>query len=208
MIRAIIFDLGNVLLHFDHGIIRDRLSQYARRDAFVGARRDIDALSAAFEKGEVASDVFIARFFELLNIEQPFSRQAFAQMWSDIFWKNEALLTLLGRLRPEVTLVLLSNTNMLHVSFAEERFPEVFAPFAHRLYSHEVHLRKPDPAFFTLAAERVGACPEECLYFDDLQQYVDAAARLGIHAYQYVSVDAARDILAVYEVLVPESAAA
>jgi HAD superfamily hydrolase (TIGR01509 family) len=208
MIRAIIFDLGNVLLHFDHGIIRDRLAQYARRDAFAGARRDIDALSAAFEKGEMTPDTFIARFFELLAVEHPFSPRAFAELWSDIFWKNAPLLALVERLREDVTLVMLSNTNALHIAFAEQHFPEVFEPFAHRLYSHVEHLRKPDPAFFLRAAERAGADLEECLYFDDIQLYVDAASRLGIHAYQYVSVDAARDILAVYELLVPEIAAA
>ena len=54
--------------------------------------------------------------------------------------------------------------------------------------SSEVGVRKPDPAIFELALERVGGiAPQRAVFLDDFQGNIDAARRLGIHA---VLVDA------------------
>ena len=97
--------------------------------------------------------------------------------------------------------MLLSNTNALHVEFAESRFPEVFAPFDARVYSHEAKAVKPDPRLFELAGRAAGASPGECLYFDDIARFTDAAQHMGFHAYQVVSVKSVRDILRMYELI-------
>lgn len=47
--------------------------------------------------------------------------------------------------------------------------------------SHEVGLRKPDPAIYHLALERLGATAERTAFCDDIAANVDAAGRLGIH---------------------------
>ncbi|MBL0175653.1 MAG: hypothetical protein IPP94_10380 [Ignavibacteria bacterium] len=208
MIHTIIFDLGNVLLHFDHRIILGRLSPYLLRHAYAGARRDLEALTDAYERGEVRTDTFVSRFLELLSIERPFDRKDFAALWSDIFWINEPLLDLLTALRTDVKLMMLSNTNPMHLSFAEDRYPEVFRPFTARIISFEAGLRKPERAIFDLAIDRSGGPADGCLYFDDINAYVDAAAAAGINAFQYVSVSSVRDILATYELLAPAVRAA
>lgn len=48
--------------------------------------------------------------------------------------------------------------------------------------SHEVGLRKPDPAIFLLTLERLGATPEESVLLDDITVNLDAARALGMHA--------------------------
>lgn len=48
------------------------------------------------------------------------------------------------------------------------------------LDSSEVGLRKPDPAIYRLACERLGVAPAECLFVDDLECNVAAAQRLGM----------------------------
>ena len=47
--------------------------------------------------------------------------------------------------------------------------------------SHEVGLRKPDPAIYHLAAERTGVPLERSAFLDDLPANVDAASALGCH---------------------------
>jgi putative hydrolase of the HAD superfamily len=49
-----------------------------------------------------------------------------------------------------------------------------------RLISAEIGLRKPDPAIFRVAAERLGRAPEECVVVDDLRPNVLAAEELGM----------------------------
>jgi len=48
--------------------------------------------------------------------------------------------------------------------------------------SHEVGLRKPDPAIYRLAADRLGVALERSVFLDDLAANVDAAAALGMQA--------------------------
>ena len=50
------------------------------------------------------------------------------------------------------------------------------------VYSHEVGLKKPDPAVFELTASRLGVQPAEVAFLDDVPANVDAARALGWHA--------------------------
>ena len=57
-------------------------------------------------------------------------------------------------------------------------FPSVFDTIVD---SHEVGMRKPNPAIYMLTLERLGAQPGRTAFLDDLVANVDAARRLGIH---------------------------
>ena len=46
-----------------------------------------------------------------------------------------------------------------------------------------------------------GTGPAETLYLDDIGAYVDAAAALGMRAYQYVSLDGVRDVLRLHDLI-------
>lgn len=200
MIRALISDLGNVLLHFDHRIIRRRLEEL-----FPGALREQEAngafwsLVGEFETGDVDTDEFLPRLAAVLNLPDGLDEARFFEVWGDIFWLNREYFALLTEVRDRVTLVLLSNTNPLHIRFARGRFPEVFALFDHTVFSYECGFAKPDPRIFHKALSASGIAPEEALYVDDIAAYTTAAGALGMHAYQYVSTDALRDVLNIYD---------
>jgi epoxide hydrolase-like predicted phosphatase len=57
--------------------------------------------------------------------------------------------------------------------------------------SGEVGLRKPEPAIYRLAAERLGLSPQECVFVDDLAPNVRGAARVGMVGVHYVDHDRA-----------------
>jgi len=61
--------------------------------------------------------------------------------------------------------------------------------------SCEVGMRKPDPGIFRLAMGVAQAIPEECIYFDDRQILIDAAAKTGITCYQHKGVVTTQKIL-------------
>ncbi|HEX3223475.1 MAG TPA: HAD-IA family hydrolase [Nocardioides sp.] len=50
------------------------------------------------------------------------------------------------------------------------------------VYSHEVGLKKPDPAVYALTASRLGVEPGEVVFLDDVEECVDAARAAGWHA--------------------------
>jgi putative hydrolase of the HAD superfamily len=103
----------------------------------------------------------------------------FAPLWSSHFTVHEAVLPRVESLVGRVKLVLLSNTNALHVAWLRPRLP-LLQRFDAVLMSCEVGMVKPDPAFFQLALQRAGCAPGEAAFFDDLPEFVEAANALGI----------------------------
>lgn len=62
--------------------------------------------------------------------------------------------------------------------------------------SHLLGICKPNPEFFHSILEKEGLSPEEAFFTDDLEQNVDVAAQIGIHAYLYVDSQSLRSQLA------------
>ncbi|MEO9069708.1 MAG: HAD-IA family hydrolase [Ginsengibacter sp.] len=61
--------------------------------------------------------------------------------------------------------------------------------------SCEVGMRKPDPGIFLLALGIAQAKPEECIYFDDRIMLVEAAKKVGIHAYHHKDFQSTKKII-------------
>ncbi len=204
MIRAIVSDLGNVLLHFDHRIIVARLLHDFPHVHWDEEQEKLFwALVSSFELGAVDEEGFLAEAGVLLGEDSALDASHFRRLWSDIFWLNEDYLSLLRELRTDVNLVLLSNTNSMHIAWAKERFPEIFEIFSHAVYSYELGTAKPDPRMFEEALRRAGVDAGDALYFDDIAAYADAATEAGIKGHQYVSVSGVRDVLAMHGLTVP-----
>lgn len=53
------------------------------------------------------------------------------------------------------------------------------------LLSYKVHVAKPEPAIFAMAAERLGLQPGECVMIDDSGENVDGAIAAGMKAIRY-----------------------
>jgi HAD superfamily hydrolase (TIGR01509 family) len=67
------------------------------------------------------------------------------------------------------------------------------------VYSHEVGLKKPDPAIYELTASRLGVEPGHVVFLDDSPACVDGARAAGWHAVLHVNTE--RSIAAVERVI-------
>ena len=74
----------------------------------------------------------------------------------------------------------LSNTNPEHWQRMQE-FPSVMR-LQHRFGSHELGLKKPDEAIYRALEENVNIRGSDILFFDDLQDNIDAARECGWNA--------------------------
>ena len=68
-------------------------------------------------------------------------------------------------------------TNSFGVEYPREDWPRLFDA---TVVSHEVGLRKPDPAIYELALQRLGVGAESVVFVDDMQPNIDAAAAMGM----------------------------
>lgn len=144
-------------------------------------------LREQFEVGAITPQEFHQRVMALFP-GATIPQRDFARYWSDIFWPNEPMIATLSRIREQIPLALLSNTDALHFGYVERHYPEVVALFDGRLaLSYEVKAAKPDRAIYQRALELVGCAddPASCLYMDDIADYVAGAARAGMRAVQY-----------------------
>lgn len=202
MIKAVIFDLGNVLLYFDHRIIYQRLERYLESPSTLQLKQDtINEQIQLFEKGRINADEFYDSLSMILDF-QGLTQSHFEKIWTEIFWLNDEILSLIPSLRKQVSLHMLSNTNALHFEYARNAFPEVFRWFSTITLSYEVEASKPDIHIFQHVVNEAEATPSECLYFDDINRHIMAANELGIHAYQYHSVQSVNDICRLYDIIV------
>lgn len=81
---------------------------------------------------------------------------------------------------------LISNSWGETLVYDRDDFPRLFDGV---VISHEVGMRKPDPAIYTLGAERIGLPPSACVFVDDLGGNLKPAAALGMATVKHVSAD-------------------
>jgi len=186
MYKAIIFDLGRVLVDFDFERGFQALERFCPYDA-AEIRRRIAAtdLVERFETGLIEPPDFVAQLSGILGLDIDYA--GFCKLWSSIFTDPLIPEAMLEGLAARYRLVLLSNTNVIHFEMIRENYP-MLRHFHERILSYEVHAMKPRCEIFQAALERCGCRPEECFYTDDIAAYVEAARRLGVDAVQFESL--------------------
>jgi glucose-1-phosphatase len=187
-VRAVIFDIGNVLLPFDYMRAVDRLVA-ANAPPVPPDRGRVTAAQRDLELGLIDEAEFFLRVAPEFNHRGPDAE--FLAIWADIFEPNPPLFSLAEHLAATMPLYLLSNTNSIHRRHFEHNYP-VFGLFRDAIYSYEAGLLKPDPAIFALPAARFGINPGDTLYLDDMPENVAAARQAGFHTIHYLHHDHAR----------------
>jgi FMN phosphatase YigB (HAD superfamily) len=185
--RAIIFDLGKVLVHFDfrrgyralEGICPYTAAEIPKRLAPTG-------LVEQLETGMIEPQDFVSRLSEILGLK--LSYEEFCQIWGCIFQHTLVPESLVEALGKRYRLLLLSNTNAIHFETIRRNYP-ILRHFHELILSHEVKAMKPDPRIYQAALEKARCRPEECFYTDDIPEYVEGARRAGIDAVQFESAD-------------------
>jgi putative hydrolase of the HAD superfamily len=95
---------------------------------------------------------------------------------------------MLVSLRSRYRLVLLSNTNALHIRMLRATYPHL-QHFHAQVLSHEVKAMKPSPRIYAAAVEQARCRPEECFFTDDVAAYVEGAREYGIDAVQFQNLE-------------------
>jgi len=185
MYKAVIFDLGKVLIHFDfrrgyqalEGLCPYPAAEIPRRIAPTG-------LVERFETGLVEPHDFVEQLSSAIGLRTDYA--GFCDIWNGIFQEPLIPERILEGLAARYRLVLLSNTNAIHFESIRARYP-LLRHFHELVLSYQVRAMKPDPAIFQEAVRRAGCLPQECFYTDDIAAYVEAARALGIDAVRFES---------------------
>ena len=188
ILKAIVFDLGNVLLPFDYSIVVRRLNAIEENlgETFLTFYKANYELHRSFERGDLPEEKFISTMLDaMLN---KIDAKIFCKFYSEIFTVNENVASLLPQLKQNCKLVLLSNTNAIHKKYGWEQY-EFIKYFDKLILSHEVNAVKPEEKIYKAVAEFTGLQPEEHLFIDDILEYVNGAKKLGWDGIQFLGYE-------------------
>ena len=186
MIRTVIFDLGGVFI----GIDAERSAIQLHKKIPHRTPKEIQAIFAhssslrTYEKGQMSSRQFYQAMKNELN--GIFSYPFFKRAWQNIFYPIRPMIELLPELRKSYQLVLLSNTNPLHIAYIQKNY-NILDYFQHTIFSYKSGCLKPDEHIFRLVLKLSQIPPNEAIFIDDKLENVMAAYRLGILSFQFQS---------------------
>jgi 2-haloacid dehalogenase len=186
-IRTIIFDLGGVLLDWD--------PRYVYRDVFNGDNAAVEAFLAEIDfygwnrhqdagrSFEDAVEALCAEYPQHCELIRMYPRRYVDSFGGAI----EPTVALLRQLKDAGwPLYALTNFPPGRYDDTRKRFP-FLDWFDGAVVSGEVRMAKPDPRIYQLALERAGCAAGECVFIDDVEANVTAAAGLGIDAIRFES---------------------
>jgi len=191
-IKAVIFDLGGVLLRTDDPRPRIELA------AQLGISRSEleesifnNSVSLLAEAGQAApADVWTeaARLLNRPVEEMPAINKTFFSGDRVDF----ELIRFIQGLRPARTTALLSNSWVVDLPRHISENLHITDTFDVVVSSAKEGIRKPDAGIYQITLDRVHARPEEAVFVDDAARNITAAAALGIHTVHFRSAQQAR----------------
>jgi putative hydrolase of the HAD superfamily len=200
-IRTFLFDLGNVLVRFSHEKMYRQLGELCGRDpAEVLTFAQSGGLLHGYETGTVDNPTFHQAFEAWLG--RPIDLGDLLHASSDIFELNEPMDEVLEAAeRQGYRLVLLSNTCPSHYERVTNQWG-FLDRFHHQVLSYQVGALKPSPTIYQAALSAIECDPSECLYTDDIPEYVDAGRSHGLRGVVFRDPDQFKQALAEHGVTI------
>lgn len=187
-IKAVIFDLGNVLVDFDHMIAARRIMQFTAKSPEEIYRLFFDSgITGVFEEGKIDPGEFFAEVKNMLNLSIGFSE--FLPIWNEIFViseKNRKVQELARSLKKRHTIAVLSNINVLHLDYIKTQF-RVFDIFDYVFASCDLKTKKPEAGIYNMALNALSLRAEEVFYTDDRPELIESACKLGLKSFVFKS---------------------
>jgi len=209
MTPTLLFDLGNVLLFFDHGKALRALAAHlnpltamyiwARKNEFL---KELRSEADLLESGRMDLEQFYTRLKGKIGLTIEFPR--FQAIWNDIFTPNEPVIALAQALATRYPCYILSNTNASHLEYVRATYPQLSFARGYAA-SHELGVMKPAREFFVKALQQLGLQPADAVFIDDLAENVSGAREAGLDSFQYQTPEQLQQELAARGIVVAAS---
>ena len=190
--RALIFDLGNVVIDYSFDETFKTWGRIFSRDPREIRRLfPFDRAFERLERGEVSAEDYRQHISSALGLS--FTERTLNAGWNAIYLGlKPGMVDLLRFLEKRFRLVALTNTTNLHVPFWKQKFREELAVFERIFCSSEIGARKPEAGAYQIVLDYLEAAPEDTAFFDDNAAFIRGAEELGIRSFLVSSADEVR----------------
>ncbi|HUP74844.1 MAG TPA: HAD-IA family hydrolase [Acidimicrobiales bacterium] len=178
---AVLFDMGGVLVsgpfagfsryELDNGLPADTIRTINATNADTNAW-------ARYERGEIDRDAF-CRAYTIEAATHGFRVDADAVLSCMKSERATEMIELVGRLRGRFKLGMITN-NLHPMNRADSLIADVLESFDVIVESSVEGVRKPDPAIYLRACDRLGVAPRRCVFLDDLGVNLKPARAIGM----------------------------
>lgn len=176
--KAVVFDLGKVLVDFDYAIAARKIA--ARGNMTLGEIAQYinqSPLFVQYELGRVTTEQFYEEIRGVTDFQGDLAE--FSGCFADIFVAIEPMVQLQTALRQQgLSVYIFSNTNELAAEHIRRTFP-FYANFDGYILSYEHGVMKPDAKLYEVVERESGRRNAELLYLDDRPENIATGAARG-----------------------------
>jgi glucose-1-phosphatase len=185
-IRAIIFDIGRVVINLDIHKAQVGLAKgLTLTPEEIWSAIQKDPRWPDWQEGRMSPRDWHLHLCQRLSMTLDFDQ--FTKVWNSTLDPQPILPdSFFAHLAKSYRLALLSNTDPIHVAHLESNYT-FFRYFAKpvRIYSCTVGASKPNPLIFRAALRACKVKADEAIYVDDIGEYASAARSLGCVGIQF-----------------------
>lgn len=189
-VKAIIFDLGGVVIDLDFSNFYNKIiSQSPLNKPQTPIMLEFFRQSDMYHQGKMTDDEFYQLACDLLQVCMLNQSEFFDAFNSIISGYNSNVSEIIKRIREsnQYKLIALSNVNSSHWDYILNKKWDFINWFDELILSHETHLIKPNPKVFEYAIKKAGCKPEQILYIDDGLNNIRSAIELGIIGIKFIN---------------------
>lgn len=183
-LTTLIFDFGGVLINLDLPLCINKLKEIGA----TGVEKYLSNFGQSdfflqWEKGEIGLGEFRENI-RAISSGQPSDDEIDAAWMAFLQDIPAEKIELLKQLRSRYRILMLSNTNPLHIEQSARTAFEAHGTTMNELFdkcylSYEIGLTKPGRDIFEYLLNDAGVEPGECLFLDDGQKNIDTARAMG-----------------------------
>ena len=176
--KAVIFDLGKVLLDFDYSLAIHKIAARGKATAHdIHRHINQSPLLHRYETGLMSTMEFYEEVRTVTSFHGDFAE--FREIFGNIFHPIPEMITLQSRVRQAgLPCYIFSNTNEIAVQHIQEKYP-FFGNFDGYIYSYEHGSMKPHHRLYEVVEEKSGFKGLDLVYIDDRAENIQAGASRG-----------------------------
>lgn len=193
MLKAVIFDLNGIFIK------APKLTRRLWDDFGISDDESLPALLQVMNEVRLpgARDVFSYWQPYLTKWKISLSREAFLDYWFRDSEKAEPdMFALVAKLKKQgLKIFILSNNFSERAAFYTEHFPELMQLADKIYYSWQTGYLKKDPRAYKQVLRENGLKPSECVFFDDSEENITVAGKLGVQSYLFKKPEDVTNVL-------------